>query len=116
VLEHHRRSVPRPPRELNPSLSLSLDHLVLKLLDKDPNRRYASAYRVRCILESIVPPAARHAWPSLVGRDKPLQRLLDLWAETQQGRGQLVFVTARPASAKPAWRALWFRPPAPARS
>ena len=93
VLEYHRGSAPRPPRDLNPILSPSLEHVILKLLDKDPNKRYATARRVRRILESIVPPVARHTWPPLVGRDKLLQRLTDLWAETQQGRGQLVFIT-----------------------
>jgi anti-anti-sigma factor len=98
VLEYHRSSAPRPPGELNPHLSSSLEHLILKLLDKDPNKRYATAQRVRRILAGLVPPIGDEGLtslsrPALVGRAEPLQQLIDLWAETQQGQGQLVFVT-----------------------
>jgi WD40 repeat protein/tRNA A-37 threonylcarbamoyl transferase component Bud32 len=34
---------PVPPRQLNPSIPLDLDTIVLKCLDKSPSRRYASA-------------------------------------------------------------------------
>ncbi|MFC1975563.1 protein kinase [Chloroflexota bacterium] len=98
VLEHHLRSIPRSPREFNSNLDCSLEHLILKLLDKDPNKRYATARRVRRILESIIPPVSDesltlYARPELVGRDEPLQRLSDLWTETQQGHGQLVLIS-----------------------
>jgi hypothetical protein len=33
VLDHHRRSQPRSPRELNPAIDYSLEHLILTLLD-----------------------------------------------------------------------------------
>ncbi|MBN1993056.1 MAG: tetratricopeptide repeat protein [Anaerolineae bacterium] len=105
VLEHHRRSIPQSPRALNPNLSCSLEHLILKLLDKDPTKRYATARRVRSILAALVSPVsreplARHSRPALVGREKPLRRLAELWAETQQGRGQLVFITGEPGVGK----------------
>ncbi|HXW00382.1 MAG TPA: AAA family ATPase, partial [Anaerolineae bacterium] len=102
VLEHHRNSRPKPPRALNPSLSRSLEHLILKLLDKDPNRRYATARQVRRILTNMLQTAQRSSssqrftrqrWPALVGRKEPLKNLLDLWAETQQGHGQLVLIS-----------------------
>jgi tetratricopeptide (TPR) repeat protein len=98
VLEHHRSSTPKPPRTLNPNLCCSLEHLILKLLDKDPNKRYATARRVRRILASMVPPIGdesltRLSRPVLVGREEPLQRLIDLWTETKQGQGHLVFIT-----------------------
>jgi anti-anti-sigma factor len=101
ILEHHRSTRPRPPRELNPSLSRSLEHLILKLLDKDPNKRYPSARQVRRILLGMAMTANRSLrgqtfthprWPALVGRAEPLQRLLQLWEETRQGRGQVVFI------------------------
>lgn len=102
VLEHHRSSQPQPPRELNPHLSRSLEHLILKLLDKDPNKRYPTARQVRRILTNMSLTAGRspqrqtlrpRRWPGLVGRQEPLQRLLELWAETEQGRGQLVLLS-----------------------
>lgn len=98
VLEHHRRSELRPPHEVNPNICCALEHLILKLLDKDPNKRYATARRVRRILESIIPPVssedlAPFVRPRLVGRNQPLQQLFELWQETQQGHGRLVFIT-----------------------
>jgi predicted ATPase len=101
IMEHQRSSRPRPPRELNPDLSRSLEHLILKLLDKDPNKRYATARQVRRILTNMTLTTSRsprrqklslQRWPGLVSRQEPLQHLLELWAETQQGRGQLVLL------------------------
>lgn len=102
VLSYHRSSLPRPPRELNPSLSRSIEYLILKLLDKDPNQRYATARQVRRILASMAVATScdthhrslpRRRWPALIGRGKAVQLLADLWSETRQGHGQLVFIT-----------------------
>lgn len=102
VMEHHRSSRPRPLRELNPTLSRSLEYLVLKLLDKDPNKRYVSARQVRRILTNLTQTVSRsmrrqmlrpRRWPALVGRQDPLQCLLDLWAATLQGQGQLALIS-----------------------
>jgi predicted ATPase len=101
ILEHHRLTTPIPPREVNPRLSRSLEHVILKLLDKDPNQRYPFVSQVRRILTGLAMTASRSGqsqtvsrprWPALVGRDEPLQRLLALWEETRQGQGQLVLI------------------------
>jgi predicted ATPase len=102
VLEFHRSRSPVPPREINPDLSRSLEHLILKLLDKDPNRRYAKARQVRRILSgmsaAISGKVQRRTFtlepqPSLAGREDILARMTELWAETQQGQGQIVFIS-----------------------
>jgi predicted ATPase len=103
VMEQHRSSQPRPPRNLNPQLSRSLEHLILKLLDKDPNKRYVTARQVRRILTNMTQTASRspqrqktlspRRWPVLVGRQELLQQLLNLWTNVQQGRGQLVLIS-----------------------
>jgi len=102
VLEHHRTTLPPPPRELNPTLPHVLEHLILKLLDKDPNKRYASARQARRILGSMLTTTSdevrersftRQHWPPLVEREKPLQRLVNLWEKTRQGQGQLVLIS-----------------------
>jgi serine/threonine protein kinase len=96
VLQHQRSTLPRPPRELNPKLSCSLEYLILKLLDKDPNKRYAKASQVRGILASLVTHSStrfpRQHWPAFVGQEEALEQLLELWAKTEQGQGQLVFI------------------------
>ncbi|MEW5957768.1 MAG: protein kinase [Chloroflexota bacterium] len=102
ILEHHRSRAPRPPRELNPAISYILEHLILKLLDKDPTKRYATARQVRRILDSMstVTGGEREPQPytqppgyPLIGRAEPLQQLQDLWAQTRQGQGRVVFMT-----------------------
>ena len=101
ILEHHRSSLPRPPRELNPRLSPVLEHLILKLLDKDPTKRYATARQTQRILASMAVTTrgkARHdvftrqQRPFFVGRAEVMEQLLGRWAETQYGKGQLVFI------------------------
>ncbi len=101
VLELHRSQPPTPPCKLNPNLSRSLEHLILKLLDKDPTKRYASARQVGHILSSMsgaISGEVQHRaytvkrWPALAGREDVLQRLSELWLETEQGRGQIVLI------------------------
>ncbi len=99
--DYHRSQSPTPPRQLNSRLSRSLEHLILKLLDKDPTKRYATARQVRNILNSMAFTGSCNAqphsftiehWPPLVGRKNKLEQLTKLWAETKEGRGKLVLI------------------------
>jgi anti-anti-sigma factor len=101
IMAQHRGSHPTPPQELNPTLSYAAEHLILKLLDKDPNRRYASARKTRSILDSMTAPisgdietaGALPDDPLLAGRQKTLQQLQNLWERTQNGQGQVVLIS-----------------------
>ncbi|MCB9105388.1 MAG: protein kinase [Anaerolineales bacterium] len=101
VLEQQLNKLPAPPREINPKIPLMLDHLILRLLEKDPNKRYGTARQVRSILNSISLNGSgeierqkynHEQWPALVGRQKELQILFELWAKTRQGQGQVVLL------------------------
>jgi anti-anti-sigma factor len=101
ILEQHLNKLPTPPRELNPAISQLLEHLILRLLDKDPTKRYASARQVRRILNmmSLINsgeiekyPYSSEFWPGLVGRQAELSLLLEAWDRSQQGQGQLVIL------------------------
>ena len=103
VMQAHLDSSPIPPRELNPQLSPVLEHLILKLLAKDPNDRYASAQQVQRILGSLIIGAGEVTHRRrgvLVGREKPLRALQACWEEACAGRGQLAFVTGEPGIGK----------------
>jgi predicted ATPase len=109
VLEQHRRSKPASPRKLNPALSVTVEHLILKLLDKDPNRRYAHARQTRRILASMTAVTSGQAQPAafvppqrrpLIGREDILPQLLSFWRETEQGQGRFLLITGRAGSGK----------------
>ena len=93
VLLAQLHQVPHSPREINPDLSLSLEHLALKLLAKNPNERYTSAKQVRRITHSAVAPLQNQPSEMLIGREQELNRIEKLWEEVQAGTGQLVFVS-----------------------
>ena len=92
----HLHKTPLSPRDLNPDISLVLDHLILKLLAKEPDSRYSSSQQVRRILASLTVSAAdraRELRGDMVGREQQLQILESSWKEASIGKGQLVFIT-----------------------
>ncbi|MFL7869505.1 MAG: protein kinase, partial [Anaerolineales bacterium] len=99
----HLDRAPRRPRDLNPAISRSVEHFMLKLVAKNPNERYASAQQARQVFNSLLLGAAEAGKPArqrLVGRETQLQTLLDRWQEAETGRGQLVFITGEPGVGK----------------
>ncbi len=103
ILNAHLSKLPPPPRELNPRLSRSLEHLILKLLNKNPNERYVNAQQARQILSSLVVdrenetgviPLILQRQRTLVGRQSQLQKLLVAWEQViNEHSGQLLFIT-----------------------
>jgi serine/threonine-protein kinase len=49
----HRRAVPIPPRELNPSIPQELEEVILKVLSKEPSTRYRTADQLGRVLQTI---------------------------------------------------------------
>lgn len=58
LMESVLHRMPAPPRERNPSISSELERIILKALDKDPERRYQSAREFRVDLERLTAPTA----------------------------------------------------------
>ena len=93
VMQAHLHQPPVPPRKLNPKISRSLEHFILKLLSKDPEQRYATAHQVHQILDNLTVSDEANAGLSglvyaaskpLINRDEELQQLETLWDEVQQ--------------------------------
>jgi protein kinase-like protein len=57
----HVNDRPRPPRQLNPLIPAALDRIIMRLLDKDPARRYADAASLIAELKSVQAQLARGA-------------------------------------------------------
>ncbi len=100
IMEAHLNETPTSPRELNPQISRSLEHVILKLLAKDPEERYSTAHQVERVLSNLgIPESAqmtgllRHQQYPLVGREETLQALLESWQQAQAGQGQLLLIS-----------------------
>jgi serine/threonine protein kinase/phosphoribosyl 1,2-cyclic phosphodiesterase/anti-anti-sigma regulatory factor len=92
ILQAHLHEEPIPLRQLNPTLSPSLEHLVLKLLTKNPNGRYASAQQAHRVSSSLTVGGDEQGYP-LIAREAQLDVLHSSWRETVNGTGQLIFIT-----------------------
>jgi serine/threonine protein kinase len=58
---------PKPPRQIQPSISRDLEKIALKCLAKDPNQRYATAGDVANLLRQSGNRSKRRRWMFLVG-------------------------------------------------
>lgn len=106
LLDNHLNQQPVPPRRLNPKISRSLEHLILRLLAKEPGKRYATATQVMRVLENTQygPPKPEtlderdgeirglRQRSRIIGRDAQVNRLLKLWDLARQGQGQVVLI------------------------
>jgi len=72
VLMAHLQETPVPPIELNPKLSMHLNLAILRALEKDPGRRFASMRELRDAIERV--PDAIAAGPSDETFEKREQR------------------------------------------
>jgi uncharacterized RDD family membrane protein YckC/tRNA A-37 threonylcarbamoyl transferase component Bud32 len=61
VVSKHLTEKPRSLSEANPKVPRALVRIVERLLEKDPNRRYASYTELVAALEAAAPQAVRHA-------------------------------------------------------
>ncbi len=108
VMQAHLRRAPRRPREINPQISVSLEHVILKLMAQNPNDRYASALQVRRILRSMLSYSGllsgeditRPHWRPIVGREKQVRALRACWDDVLAGKGQLAFISGEPGVGK----------------
>ncbi|HEY1015973.1 MAG TPA: serine/threonine-protein kinase, partial [Herpetosiphonaceae bacterium] len=90
VALQHLTLPPPPPRQVNPSLSVAIEEVVLKALAKTPGERYASGAELIDALERAV----------LIGQSQPLvssdnligQQLGDYQIEGMLGRGGMAHI------------------------
>ena len=94
---------PLPPRQLNPNISKVLEHLILKLLAKNPNDRFATAQQVRRICRGLVvgdAETARRRQHRLIGRQPEMEALRRGWQAAKAGQGQLILISGEPGIGK----------------
>jgi len=92
VIAQHLSAQPTPPRELRPDMPPALEAIILRLLAKDPDERFASAREVKAAL-AVIPIDGRpltappHNLPaevtSFIGREKEIAEVRRLLAGTR---------------------------------
>ena len=103
LLHAHLTHVPEPPCESNPKVSRLLEHLIMRLLAKQPQQRYSGAQQVRRILASSLQGGGEGrslTQRALVGRAHQVETLRTWWREAEAGHGQLIFMTGEPGVGK----------------
>ena len=113
IIGQHLNTPPVAPTWHNSEVPGGLEALILRLLEKDPTSRPASASEVMAALESIdltpLEPDAEAAAPSgpdptyrkaFVGRETEIRQLHMAFDEAMSGRGSLVMVVGEPGIGK----------------
>jgi hypothetical protein len=102
-LDKHLHRPPRPPRELDAAVPRELEGACLRLLQKDPADRFASATH---LLRALAGPDPRpldtgRAWsPALVGRAEAVAAIHNGLAAARDGQGSVVLLEGGPGMGK----------------
>ena len=72
ILSQHLHAAVVPPSQFRPELPPALESVILKLLEKEPAARYASAGQVARALDSLDQPGQAHT-PAAIPNNLPLQ-------------------------------------------
>lgn len=99
-LDKHLHRPPRPPRELAPDVPKALEDVCLRLLQKEPGDRYASASHLLRALEGPLPIAPGPWPPALVGRAELTVALTNGLAACREGHGAVLLVEGGAGSGK----------------
>jgi tetratricopeptide (TPR) repeat protein len=116
IIGQHINTPPVSPSWHRPEITPTLEALILQLLEKDPQRRPASAAHVRQALESIEAGTISQAPPQeapavagsplyrrvFVGREAELRQLQSAFDCAMSGQGALVMVVGEPGIGKTA--------------
>lgn len=96
-LDKHLHAAPRPPHELVPGVPEVLEQVCLRLLQKEPADRFASAAHLLHVLEGGAhSPVTLDAvdWPpSVAGRSEQVAALINAVTACQEGRGGVIFLS-----------------------
>jgi len=92
-LDKHLHRPPRPPRELVPTVPKALEDVCLRLLQKEPADRFASASHLLRALEGPLPLDPAAPWPpAIVGRADALAALTNGLEACREGHGGVLLV------------------------
>jgi tetratricopeptide (TPR) repeat protein len=102
-LDKHLHRPPRPPRELVAAVPRALEDVCLRLLQKDPADRFASASHLLHVLEGADhrPFVANTAWPpAIVARADAIAAITNGLAAARDGQGGVILLDGAAGSGK----------------
>lgn len=94
-LDKHLHRPPRPPRELVPAVPRALEDVCLRLLQKEPGERFASATHLLHVLLGADhrPFAHNAAWPpAIVARAEAIAAITNGLAAAREGQGAVILL------------------------
>jgi tetratricopeptide (TPR) repeat protein len=115
VVSQHVHAPVVPPRVLRPNLPRGLEAIILRLLEKNPDARFASAHETALALRNSLEPSAAGDEPGaaaavaildalargrLVGRTAELAEIRQLWRRALEGSGHAVLLSGEPGAGK----------------
>ena len=114
VVSQHVHASVVPPRVLRPDMPRALEAVILRLLAKDPNQRFATATETLSALSaSLLEPEGGTAAEAdaiaildalsrgrLVGRAVELAEVRELWRRARDGRGHAALLSGEPGAGK----------------
>ena len=116
IVSQHVNAPVVPPRAVRTEIPRALEAVILRLLSKDPEKRFATAAETDAALarsldptEPALPEDASHAAAALldvlargrlVGRDTELAEARELWRRAREGTGHAVLLSGEPGAGK----------------
>jgi serine/threonine protein kinase/tetratricopeptide (TPR) repeat protein len=114
VVSQHVHAPVVPPRNLRPDIPRALEAVILRLLAKDPEQRYATAAEVSVALrEALETPDVEAEGAEaavtildalsrgrLVGRGDELAEARQLWQRAREGKGHCLLLSGEPGAGK----------------
>jgi tetratricopeptide (TPR) repeat protein len=114
VISQHVHAPVVPPRAIRPDVPAAIESVILRLLAKDPEQRFATAAETAAALRAALAAPADAATPDtgavalldalsrgrLVGRSRELAEARNLWRRALDRRGHCVLVSGEPGAGK----------------
>ncbi len=111
IVSQHIHAPVVPPRTYRPDLPAGLEPILLRLLAKTPDGRFASAAEARAALDAVGTERADTATMErvtidgltrgrLVGRQRELERLQQIWQAANDGRSHMALISGEPGVGK----------------
>jgi len=107
VCHHHLHDPPPAPRSINPGLPAELEKVILRLLEKEPERRYQSAGELATALEDLLPRPPQHKTSVYAQPTVPVARIAEPRQPEATATADQPEAEKPPSSYQPRRASLW---------